>query len=126
VGDAGATLFVSFAINWGGSMFLRRLGLAILLVIVTEATALGGGFRCPKNQRIVEEGSTTTQVIAICGQPKSREDLTSGDCDEFGRCSHPHKVGELWIYDFGPYTLTIILTFYGNRLMKVDQGNYGS
>ena len=104
---------------------MRRLVLAILLVIVSEATALGGGFRCPKNQRIVEEGSTTTQVMAICGQPKSREDLTSGDCDEFGRCDL-HKVGELWIYDFGPYTLTIILTFYGNRLAKVDQGNYGS
>jgi hypothetical protein len=126
MGGVGATLFVSFAINREGSMSLRRLGLAILLVIVTEATALGGGFRCPKNERIVEEGSTTKQIIAVCGQPKSREDLTSGDCDEFGRCSYPHKVGELWIYDFGPYTLTIILTFYGGRLAKVDQGNYGN
>jgi hypothetical protein len=35
-------------------------------------------------------------------------------------------VGELWIYDFGPYTLEIVLTFMGERLTKVDQGGYGT
>jgi hypothetical protein len=37
-----------------------------------------------------------------------------------------YKVGELWVYDFGPYTLNIILSFKGELLAKVEQGFYGS
>ena len=106
-------------------MFLRRLGLDLLLLLFAESSALAGGFRCPKNQRLVEQGATMSQVIGICGEPKSREDLISYDCPEFEPNCLPHKAGELWLYDFGPYTLTLILTFYGNRLAKVEQGNYG-
>jgi hypothetical protein len=106
-------------------MFLRRLGLVFALLLFAESSALAGGFRCPKNQRLIEEGATMSQVIGICGQPKSREDLISNECSEWETRCYPHKTGELWLYDFGPYTLSLILTFYGNRLAKVEQGNYG-
>lgn len=106
-------------------MFLRRLGLILALVLLAESSALAGGFRCPKNQRLVKEGAIMGEVIAICGQPKSREDLISYECSDWETSCYPHKTGELWLYDFGPYTLTLILTFYGNRLAKVEQGDYG-
>lgn len=106
-------------------MSLRKLGLILSLLLFAESSALAGGFRCPKNQRLVKEGAIMGEVIAICGQPKSREDLISHECNEHEPLCLPHKIGELWLYDFGPYTLTLILTFYGNRLAKVDQGDYG-
>jgi hypothetical protein len=106
-------------------MFLRSLGLVLVLLLFAESSALAGGFRCPKNQRLIEQGATMSQVIGICGQPKSREDLISAACDEVDPNCYPYKIGELWIYDFGPYTLTLILTFYKNRLAKVEQGSYG-
>jgi len=106
-------------------MLLPKLGLVCLLVLFAESSALAGGFRCPQNQRLVEEGSTMSQVSRICGQPQSREDLISQDCEEMKPHCGPRKIGELWLYDFGPYTLTLILTFYGNHLAKVEQGGYG-
>jgi hypothetical protein len=105
-------------------MFLRGLCLAVLLSVATEAPALGEGFRCPKNDRLVETGASMKKVVKICGQPKEREDLTTTTCTEDGECSSV-KAGERWVYDFGPYTLTIILSFTGTRLAKVEQGEYG-
>jgi hypothetical protein len=103
-------------------MFLRRLFLAGLLLVAVETPVFGEGFRCPKNDRLVEAGFSMKKVIKICGPPKTREDLITSNCDECDR----YKVGELWIYDFGPYTLEIVLTFMGERLTKVDQGGYGT
>jgi hypothetical protein len=105
-------------------MFLRGLCLAVLLSVVIQAPALAEGFRCPKNDRLVEAGASMKRVVKICGQPKEREDLTTTTCTEDGECSS-FKVGERWLYDFGPYTLTIILSFAGTRLAKVEQGEYG-
>lgn len=106
-------------------MFLRGLFLASLLLVAIETPAFGEGFRCPKNERLVEVGSSMEKVIKICGPPKTREDLIGVVCSESDDCFSV-KVGELWVYDFGPYTLNIILSFEGERLAKVDQGDYGT
>jgi hypothetical protein len=105
-------------------MFLRGVCLAVLLSVATEAPAVGDGFRCPKNDRLVESGASMNRVAKICGQPKEREDRISTTCNEDGEC-FSSKVGERWLYDFGPYNLTIILSFAGTRLEKVEQGEYG-
>ena len=55
-------------------MFLRGLFLAGLLLVAIETPALGEGFRCPKNDRLVDAGSSMKKVIKICGPPKTRED----------------------------------------------------
>jgi hypothetical protein len=73
------------------------------------------GFRCPRTDRLVDEGDSSAEVRSKCGAPTSQETFP-------GRC---RQFDERWIYDFGPAYLTRILLFKCGRLVRVELGGYG-
>jgi hypothetical protein len=88
-----------------------------LLLLSNESHAFADGFRCPRTDRLVEEGDTMSQVWVSCGTPRVRQNI-------LGR--RGAKSGELWIYDFGPSYFVRILRFNGNYLTNIADGMYGS
>ena len=105
-------------------MRLRSLFFLTFFVLCGHGLALADGFRCPKNDRLINDGDSMKKVIAKCGPPATREDLVTSGCTEDGVCESA-KIGELWTYDFGPFYLTKILSFHGQTLVKVEDGFYG-
>lgn len=105
-------------------MFLRGCFLSALLLLTSEGQVWAEGFRCPKTNRLVEVGYSMKKVVAVCGEPASREDLFETDCPSNDDC-HLVRTGEIWSYDFGPNYLTRILYFRGGSLIRVEEGMYG-
>jgi hypothetical protein len=105
-------------------MTWRGFLLSALLLLASVGRVWAEGFRCPKTDRLVEVGYSMKKVVAMCGQPTSREDLIETDCSESGAC-YPVKTGEIWHYDLGRNYLTRILYFKGGSLIKVEEGMYG-
>ncbi|MCG6893018.1 MAG: DUF2845 domain-containing protein [Desulfobacteraceae bacterium] len=84
-----------------------------LLVVPPAAFSL----RC--GSQIVERGDTKQRVYRACGEPDYQE--VTGFQD-IGRATV--KI-EIWFYDFGPQKFTQTLTFHGNRLVRIEAGDYG-
>ena len=108
---------------------------AILLLATEPAHAL----RC--GTRLVKEGMLEAQVIELCGEPVSRQDLGYVLCPYLvkrpaGRPGHHSttyvyggyheelRVTEL-LFNFGPRKLMRILRFEGNRLTSIQTAGYG-
>jgi len=110
-------------------MELRKTFAKLACVLLLLGTATPGqtddGFRCPRTGRLVEVGETSAQVLASCGPPKSREDVTNRECTEQGHC-FTVKVGEHWVYDFGRSYFVQHLLFREDRLSQIEGGDYGS
>jgi hypothetical protein len=104
-------------------MFFRGLLVAGLLLAI-DSRALGDGFRCPRTEKLIAVGNSMSKVVAKCGEPTSREDVTETECSSHGHC-WTVKTGERWLYRFGLYDLSKILFFAGGRLAKIDDGDYG-
>ncbi len=96
-------------------MTLRHLALVGFVLCVVSTAAHAEGFRCPRTDRLINEGDTAGEVRSKCGDPSSR-DTISGRHRQFD---------ERWTYDFGPYDLMRILLFKRGRLMRIDLGEYG-
>jgi hypothetical protein len=96
-------------------MTLRHLALVGLILSVMSTAARAEGFRCPRTDRLINEGDTADEVRSKCGDPSS-QDAISGRRRQFD---------ERWTYDFGPYDFTRILLFKRGRLIRVDLGGYG-
>jgi hypothetical protein len=82
------------------------------------------GFRCPQSDRLVEVGDSSEEVEESCGPPKSREDVRGEGCSDSGRC-YSGKIGERWVYDFGPSYFKRYLLFIGDHLSQIQSGKYG-
>lgn len=97
--------------------------LVLLLPVVVTATVEGqqvprgssGDLRC--NDRLVNLGDTKADVSMKCGSPSSQE-------------THQRKrrsvTVDVWMYNLGPNQFIRTLTFENDRLVKIDQGGYGS
>ncbi len=96
-------------------MTLQQIAIAGLTVALLSSAAWAEGFRCPRTGRIIDEGDTTFDVRAKCGEPSSQERISS----------RRRGVDERWIYDFGPQYLTRVLWFKNGQLIQVDVGWYG-
>jgi hypothetical protein len=105
----------------------RALGsmLGFWLYGTGSAHAVGDSFHCPTNMRLVQKGDSTKIVVEKCGNPKSREDMISHECDDDTGYCYDLKVGERWTYDFGKTQLTKVLFFRGDRLSVIEAGFYG-
>jgi|RhiMetdeSRZDD1v2_1073273.scaffolds.fasta_scaffold1802138_2 hypothetical protein len=110
----------------GGLQAVLALGCGIVLGVVSAAL----GLTC--NRRIVSEGQTSGQVMALCGEPTYTEENVSTVpqllYDETLRryILSPFSVRKIrWIYDFGTNRLVYILTFEENRLVRIETGDYG-
>ena len=110
----------------GGLQVILALGCGIVLGVVSPAL----GLTC--NGRIVSEGQTSWQVMALCGEPTYTEENVSTVprwlYDETLRryILSPFYVRKIrWIYDFGANRLVYILTFEENRLVRIETGDYG-
>ena len=98
------------------------MGVLALCAMSTRASA--DGFRCPQSDRLVEVGDSSVDVEESCGPPKSRTDVTARQCAKQGSC-WTVKVGERWVYDFGPGYFERHLLFMGDRLNQIQSGEYG-
>lgn len=100
------------------SFCITVLVLAVCAVFVGAGTSTAFGLRCGND--LVDEGDTKVDVYRACGEPDYR-DVTG--FREIGRSTV--KI-EIWFYDFGPQKFTQTLTFYGNRLARIEAGDYGT
>lgn len=58
---------------------------------------------------IVNVGDSKSDVLEKCGEPTRREGFQ----------------GYLWVYDFGSLDFLYYLTFYQDRLERIQTGSYG-
>jgi hypothetical protein len=109
-------------------MIARRVVFSMVLwavVLVSgEGLVSADGFRCPTKDRLIETGDSIAKVLADCGAPKSRTDVTETACRKTGSCAK-FKAGERWVYDFGSNYLVRYLLFRDDLLALIETGMYG-
>jgi len=96
-------------------MIFRHTALVGLILSLMATAAHADGFRCPRTDRLINEGDTSGEVSSKCGASTSQQRV-GGRRQQFD---------EQWIYDFGSNFLTRILWFKRGRLVRVDVGEYG-
>lgn len=96
-----------------------NLAIVFLLCCALVAAPLPAhALRC--GSRVVDEGDTKPYVYRACGEPDYQE-VTGYQYTGRGRL----KI-EIWFYDLGPQKFTQTLTFHGNRLVRIEAGEYGT
>lgn len=106
------------------------IGGVILLAFILfycEAAGAYGSLRC--QGRIIDPGTTMSQVLALCGPPQSRmaeevpvrSRLISGYTRLAGIV-----ITERWVYDRGFGKFPAVLTFQDGMLRRVDYLRYRS
>jgi hypothetical protein len=79
------------------------------------------------DEKIVNIGDTTAQVIMKCGQPAFKENQQEEIAEDIDN-DLQRKVfvlTEEWTYNFGPNRFTDVLTLKNGRLVKVQKGTRG-
>jgi hypothetical protein len=95
---------------------------AVLAAAATDDAAAADVIRC-RNGRIVDVGMIDAEVVARCGEPKSR---TSQDVPvrAQGAAGGAFVVTttrvERWTYDRGPGQFDAVLTFEDGKLVRID------
>lgn len=113
-----------------------RLSVTLLcsLMMISEAAL---AFRC--GNKIVREGLTESEVIALCGEPAEKEDLGLRlvpyiDRHRQGGLSGTRNIDgyfvvevrvTLFIYNFGPRKLMQRLKFENSTLVNIESAGYG-
>jgi hypothetical protein len=111
----------------GAAAHLRRGlfgggALAVLAVSVAHDAVAVDSIRC-RSGRLVDVGMVDAEVIARCGEPKSR---TSQDVPVRSQGAGRGAVVtgatrvERWTYDRGQGTFDAILTFEDGKLVRID------
>jgi hypothetical protein len=96
-----------------GTLVLALFLCWTLLAVPLPAYAL----RC--GNWLVDEGDTKPYVYRACGEPDYQE--VTG----YRYTGRSKLKIEIWFYDFGPQRFTQTLTFHGNRLVRIEAGEYG-
>jgi hypothetical protein len=112
---------------------------AVVIVLMTIAVNDASAFRC--GTRLVAVGDSKYEVLKKCGdptwvetwlekriEPYSVEPFVEGQRFYIPNPSFATVVYvtvEQWIYDRGRTQFTRVLTFENNRLMKIENGDYG-
>jgi len=100
--------------------------LRVALAVIVVSTALGAAgddtIRCRSN-RLVNVGMLAAQIVALCGEPKSRsrEDIP---VRAPGAAGGSIVIGttqvERWIYERGQGQFDAVLSFEDGKLVRVD------
>ncbi len=104
---------------------VRALAVLALLTAASIATDAGAQMQCAG--RIVENGATTAQVLALCGEPqqrtKSERTLSSGLVDSLASSEVTIPV-EVWTYQQeGQFTRKLV--FESGKLVKTESQGFG-
>lgn len=120
---------------WSFTKTTVFVSVLILLALPIQAEA----FRC--GNRMVNIGDTKAEVLATCGRPihsevvevkseskwTGRGKWTSNDTWRIkGKSTGSEVPIEVWTYNLGENRLMKILTFEGNILKKIEDGDYGT
>jgi len=108
---------------------MRRISLTLIAALATLATLAVPGVTRAQMQcdgRFVENGATTSEVLALCGEPQQRTRserlLSTGLLDSPGSEQVPIQIEE-WTYS-PPGQFTRKLIFESGRLVKTENGGY--
>ena len=93
----------------------QGLIIEILFFVFSAEAANATGFRCPRTGSYVEEGQSTAEVESACGPPATKEH----------RKGAKGRVTDRWTYDLGPGYFVQILLFLNERLVMIEDGEYG-
>jgi hypothetical protein len=101
---------------------LHGVGLSFALVAASFVAAAEDVIRCASN-RLVNVGMIAAEVIARCGQPKSRS-VEGVPVRARTRNGNVVVTGssrvERWTYDRGQGQFDALLTFDGDKLVRID------
>ena len=87
----------------------------VMVVLLSSAPALA--LRC--GTKVIERGDSKQRVYRACGEPDYQ------DVIGVRYLGNSEVKIEIWYYDFGTQKFTQTLTFHGNRLVRIEAGDYG-
>jgi hypothetical protein len=104
--------------------FVLLAALSVLIALPNRVSANATTMRC--GSRIVQAGDSMFQVRRICGEPATK--AVVGERKVWDRKKHGGSYRgssvavtvERWTYDMGRYRFPRIVTFYGDRLAKIE------
>jgi len=103
-------------------------GLALLLI---PAAAQADSMRC--GSRLVSEGDSIDEVLALCGEPAQRQRtwIVRQPRFEYGGQDIPFQGYEevpvdIWTYDFGANKLMRRVRFVAGKVESIDTLGYGT
>jgi hypothetical protein len=115
---------------------LRRMRVALSLVLVLAAlpmqtTSASEGMRC--GNKLIDDGDTTEEVRAKCGEPTSVSRRTILRRPAFYRHGQRYSYGtemveipvEYWTYNFGPNKLMRRIRFVDGVVEEIETLDYG-
>jgi hypothetical protein len=104
----------------------------LLLLVLVSAPALtfGQSLRC--SNKVVSEGTTSSELASLCGEPAQVEhktiynDVSTGTSNVAARTTVETHV-EMWIYNFGPTQLMQRIWIQDGLIVRIESlGRYGS
>lgn len=102
----------------------RAALLSVVATAVLPVTAAADSMRC--GSRLVKEEDTLDEVLALCGEPVSRQRtwIQRAPQFEFGGNEYPFPGREdvpvdVWIYDFGSHKLRMRVRFVAGRVQSI-------
>ena len=102
----------------------RAALLSVVAAAVLPVTVVADSMRC--GSRLVKEDDTLDEVLAVCGEPVSRQRtwIQRAPQFEFGGNEYPFPGREdvpvdVWIYDFGSHKLRMRVRFVAGKVQSI-------
>ena len=118
---------------------MKLILIALVLLVPLSAAFANDGFRCPDTDRLVFAGETTLEVVDKCREPdartthlETRSQVTVDAVWDNGYLVRAPVIQTMttkvdnWLFDFGPDSFVRKLRFENDRLVRVDEGAYGT
>jgi hypothetical protein len=104
------------------------ISLFLFVVLVNFAHSIdlydSSDWKCSNG--ILNIGDSKYDVINKCGEPTSREEFGEPTVQkEFGEPIFREDHGTVWVYDFGSTKFIYYITFDGDRVERIQYGEYG-
>lgn len=106
-----------------------KLGIPVILLILLSSILPGHAMRC--GSKLVSIGDSKEEVYLKCGEPFFGEEIGI-ETQTFKRSPSPWssrmttsttRIIEQWTYNQGPGTFWRILTFKGDKLVRIEDGD---
>ena len=102
---------------------MKYIFLITFVMLLSVPLASYGAMRC--GQKLVGVGDTKGHVKLWCGAPDSISKETI-EIAQPGRSKKKSQVVEIWTYNMGDKQLVKVLHFQGSRLVRTEEGGYGT
>lgn len=105
---------------------MKLTGAMVTLCLLLVPVMSWAAFRC--GNRVVKIGDSKGDVRIRCGKPDliTRETIDASGQRRHGKKTSASQVVEVWTYNRGEKRLVKILRFQGSRLMRTEDGDYGT